>query len=222
MANSQRYADFSAELAIMIPYLTAGMVRFQVQQTQIDALTTMQTDFNAKWAEYLDPTKRTQLVDTQMHTLYTNGKFAQSSVQQQIKNNGTITLTDEDYANLYIHKDATIRTPAGEIIIAPRLAVTKNSHLANEISTTDPTEGKENVLALPADVTGISRYIAIAPADDPAPDRSGYHAIDNVGRSRFIIMSQIANKGVRKWLICKYFNTRHSGPESDPISFLVN
>lgn len=131
-------------------------------------------------------------------------------------------MTDENYANLYIHEDATTQTPAPEIFIALRLAAPVGKHLSNEISTTDPTIGKENVLALPIGVKGITRYVAIGGANDPAPDRSAYHAIDNVRCSRFTIMSQIANKGVRKWLICKYFNSRHSGQESDPLSFLVN
>ncbi len=157
-----------------------------------------------------------------MNTLYANGSFEVRGIQQQAKSNPNLALTDEDYANLYIHEDATTRTPAPEIEIAPILTTTVGKHLSNDISTTDPTPGKENSIALPAEVKGIDRFIGITATDDPAPFRSAYQELSTVGRSRFTIMSDIANKGARKWLICRYVNSRHVGPESDPISFLVN
>lgn len=87
-------------------------MRLQIQQTQIDAIALIQTNFGTKHAEYLNPSTRTRLVDIQIQTLYIDGKGEQSGIQQQIKNNPNFTLTDEDYAKLFIHKDATTRTLA--------------------------------------------------------------------------------------------------------------
>lgn len=179
------------------------------------------SDWTVAFLRYQNHDMRTILLGRELDTIKKRITAIFRKVRNHLKASQLINLTDEDYANLYIHQDAA-RTAAAEIMIAPRGDVIDNKHLQNFISTTDPMPGKENSIALPKSVHAIEHYIAITTADAPAPDRNAYHALTAVRRLRFSIMSLIANKGVRKWLIFRYINTRHVGPESDPISFLVN
>ncbi len=179
---SKSFNEFDSSMPLQVNYLLEHGVRFLLSSANRTDLRELYSVWTAKFFQFqepkfrtalrrreLDPTKDTPLVNAQMNTLYASGSFEVRGIQQQAKSNPNLALTDEDYANLYIHEDATTRTPAAEIEIAPILATTAGRHLSNDIITTDPTPGKENSLALPAGVKGIDRFIGITAADDPAP-----------------------------------------------------
>ncbi|WP_423909227.1 DUF4189 domain-containing protein [Candidatus Spongiihabitans sp.] len=88
-------------------------------------------------------------------------------LQQGVKNDPAVTLTEQQRLALYIHKDKSTRTPAPIPNRAPENVVLETIGLQNKISTFEPTSQEENHRGMPDDAVAIG-YKNQIQADDNA------------------------------------------------------
>lgn len=221
MRISQTYLDFDAQLETMEAYLTeANRTRLGVSDAQNTEFTTLKATWDSALSDYKDPATHTPTAVMAMGESYSETAEFIFALRQQIKNNASITLTPDDYANLYIHVDKTTRSRINPPDYAPSVTLIESTHLVCKFDVTVPTSEEVNHLALPAHMN-IARLLAVMP-DGTDPTENDYEPIDNVGRSKFSLSFMPAEEGMQGYLICSYFNPRgEHGPQSSPLKFRI-
>ncbi len=99
MRLSKTYDDFSIELDTVLDYVGFHNVRLGVTAIQINSLALAHAAWNAEYKLYIDPERQTSI---QIKTTRENFKKARNlinEIQQQIKHNKAITLTDTNPNN---------------------------------------------------------------------------------------------------------------------------
>lgn len=214
---SAKYAEFDSFLPKFIAYATTNMVRLAISQATIDNFTALQTAWNIAFDVYSDRATQTPGSREVMKTNYTNCDTEVRKVQQSLKANAEITLTDDDYTQLDIHRDKTTRTPMPVPTIAPINILLESKHLTNKVSSNEPNTDAENRIRLPDFAHSISRMVATTETDEP-PAITAYHPIDSVGRGVHMIIWNDEDNGKHGWLITQYANYKgETGPNSEPL-----
>lgn len=166
------------------------------------------------YAAYSDSNTRTAPDMAEAKVQYQLLRHETNVLQQQIKSNASITLTEDARLNLYIHLDKTTRTPAARPTTAPALLVLSSVRMVSKISATYPTTEEENHRGLPVDVVKIVRLVAITDTAE-APLRDAYNEIDATGHTVSQIQWDASDVSKFGWAIYIYQNNRgENGPES--------
>jgi hypothetical protein len=221
MRISQIYSDFNSEVTISVPYINTNQLPLKVTATQATELTDFLTDWNTLWAKYIDPTQHTDTVVHDVINLYHNFHSSIQGIKAQIKNNKSITLTEEIISKVHIHVDAPHRAAVPVPGFAPVNQLIKSTHLVNKIWTFNPQPGMENETSMPIDVVRIARKMAVV-ADGVTPSAENYHAITQVGVTMYDIVFSPEQEGAMAWLITSYVNHRgQEGPSSPPFKFRI-
>ena len=222
MKLSQKFLDFSAEIAVSVPYLNTNKVRLGVSDAQITALQDYKSNWGTLMDKYIDPEQHVESVVHDVQTLYTTFHHYLEGVKQQIKNNKTWELTGDDYTSIHIHIDQGHRGHIPRPTVSPANQEIKTSHLVKKIFTSNPQPGKENDVSLPVDVAKIGRKLAVAAATAPAPGPEQYHTLESIGTAIYDLVFAPEQAGAMGYLITYYINSRgEEGPPSEPFSFRI-
>lgn len=222
MRLAPKYFEFDTELATALAYATANTAALGISADQLTALTDASTAWTAAFALYQTPATHTPLQVAATQTAYNTARDLLTGIQQQIKNDRSITLSDADIDNMYIHRDAQRRGRVPVPSVAPDNTLLESKHLTNQISTFQPDPGVENHRGLPTDVFAVMRKIALVAIGSPAPEADAYHAIETSGHGTFRLAWVPEQEGMECYLITAFVNRRgEMGPESQPISFTI-
>ncbi len=221
MKFSQKYFDFNAEVIIFVAYATttANVTRLKLGTTLPGELTTLLSDWCSLYALYLDPATHYSVIKD-IGDAYDTFHSKIQAVKTMLKTNILITLTNNDYTSLYLHKDAERRVHIPRPDYAPANTVIKQSHLIAEIFTSNPNPPHEVEKKMPDDVAKIGRKIAFVKPDDSPPALNLYHHIEPIGSTVYEIVYTEANLGAKAYLMTCYMNDRgEEGPYSRPVDF---
>ena len=208
------YDDFDVEYKSVLAEITASQAALALTPDQVTAYTQAGGTWATAFAAYKDGNTRTESDIAQVKVQYNDMRHRTSAIQQQIKNNPSVTLSEEDRMKLYIHKDKETRTPSSRPVIAPTVFVIDTKRLTNEISITYPDSQGENHRALPDDVKTVVRLIAVTETPE-APARDAYNEIDAAAAANSRITWPEADANKFGWVIVMYQNNvGELGPES--------
>lgn len=221
--NATKYADFTEALRTAATYLTTddNATRLLVAVDQVTDLGTENVVWIDIWAKYSNPNTRTRAVIVDIETDFQRINAKLSTLQQQVKTNAA-TKTGEDHLALGIHIDKPTRTPVPRQTVAPNVEEYQIAHLQNKFRTSYPDSAGDFHRRLPA---YNSLLIKVAyPAAGVAPVDGDFDHISVSGRGNFTVMSPPDTpKGTIGYVKVCYVNSRGEiGPESEPLSFVVN
>ena len=224
MHLSQRFANFMAEILVIIGWISGNATHLNVQGSKVTELQGDLADYKADYDIYVSPSGHTPGSVTNINDSYHHVHPKISAIQQQIKKDTSVVLDGNDYANLHIHQDKAHRAHIPARDFAPNNQVLKQTHLVTHVFTNNPAPALAKVTAMPADVKQIGRKIAIVKAGDPAPAENQYVALEAIGATQydlFFMPSQVQIVSTA-YLITWYISpTGEAGPESLPLSFTI-
>ena len=222
MKLSQVFSDFNTEVNESVSYIDANKVRLKVDPAQATEELTFLTDWNLKYPLYTGALTHNASTVKDIQDLYHLFHPSLSGLKKQMKNNKAVTLTGTDFGKMHIHQDAATRAHIPRPAFAPTNTLLKNTHLVNQIFTSNPNPPHEKETNLPVDVDKIGRSICYTKVGDPAPAPELYHHIESIGATVYDIVSNALNVGMVANMITFYINsTGEEGPASAPISFIV-
>lgn len=218
---AKKYQDFDIEIKSVLAYITANQVALRIHDAQLTAFTAVVAAWAVVYTPYLNQDR--SAADTRECDVgYHIARDAANVVQRQIKADPNVTLSEEGYVHLYIHKDKETITPQPRPTMIAGVAILDTSRLVNKISVYVPTSEQENHRALPDGVATIVRLTAAT--DTPvAPERSAYTEIDSVGRTVSDIQWPPEDINKFGWVIVMYQNRKgENGPESHPVMMSIS
>ena len=200
MILSQRYADFNNEQVTMSDYLSDGAggasanaIRLGVTADQVTTFLENVSAYSTAYSAYLNPNTHNAITIATMRSAYDTSLNFVRPLRQQVKN-GAATVTDDDYANLFIHKDKPTSTPSVRPDTAPALVFLGAVHLNQTYEAQIQSTEGVNRVALPQGVQ-IARELAVV-ATGTVPTEADYFPMDLVGRGRFNVMFVNAQVGM--------------------------
>ena len=214
---SKRYADFKIELDSVVEYLTANAAEVGVTPEQVTAITAVQTAYDGFYTPYLDGNTRTHADIVAMQAYYPIARHEVNAIQQQIKHNASLDLSEAARLALYIHKDKETNTPSSRPLISPVLTPLYSGRLTTQISIMQPALPEENHRDKPAGVKLIPIFQAVT-EDTTAPARTEYEATDSTGHIVHTVQWPAGSENKYGWIIAVYENPiGERGPESAPL-----
>lgn len=179
---SKKYQDFDIEIKSVLAYITANQATVGVTPEQVTAYTAVAAAWTPLFTAYSNANTRTEPDIAAIKANYPLARHATNDLQQQIKHDGSITLTEDARINLYIHLDKNTRTPATRPTEVPALLVLSSTRLVSKISATLPSTEEENHRGLPDGTVKIVRLVTVTDTPEP-PSRDAYHEIDATGHT---------------------------------------
>lgn len=216
---SKKFLLFDTELHDVATYVGEHRVALQLSEAVLKHLESDVATWDATFVLYKDDSKRTLAVIHQVHDNYDTISAYVHNLQQSIKRNPDLDLTDEDYTGLHIHRDKPRRGHIPKPEAAPQLQLVLTSHLRNgfEINDADYRDHR----GFPPDVAGAGRKLAVVSAG-VSPTAGDYVVLGNTGRTTFRINFEPSQVGKEGHLIVWYLNERgEKGPESAPLKFII-
>ena len=222
MRLSVNYQTLRDQLAIAIPYMTANAERLGITADQLTSITARQTAFVAAHDLYLDPETHTPRVVHTTETEYLAADDEFRGLQQQMKNNRALEMTDADYDNTFTHRNADRRGRRPTPTVAPANTLLDSKRQTNTIETYKPVEGDTNHRRLDKDVARVGRKVALINSGDPVPTADDYHSLPPSGYGTFTLTWQPEQRGKVCYLITWFENYKgEPGPESAPLEFQI-
>lgn len=213
---SKKYQDFDIEIKSVLAYITANQATVGVTPEQVTAYTAVAAAWTPLFTAYSNANTRTEPDIAAIKANYPLARHATNDLQQQIKHDGSITLTEDARINLYIHLDKNTRTPATRPTEALALLVLPSTRLVSKISATLPSTEEENHRGLPDGTVKIVRLVTVTDTPEPPP-RDAYHEIDATGHTVSEIQWRAADAGKYGWVIMMYQNTRGENGAADGV-----
>jgi len=224
MKLSKIYEDFHNEINISVPYMSVdeNKTRLDLSTAFIERAGEIKTDYNNKYTLYIDPATHSDQNIKNMKMAYDEYLPFFQKTKVMLKNDLMVTLLGEDYANIFIHKDAEPRTRVPAPKYAPICNVKEQSHLKVRIITTNSDPDDTGEVKLPVDVEKLGRKLSFTAIDEGAPAMDTYKTIEIIGAADYTLSFDEDKIGKKVWLISWYINpTGEVGPNSYPISFIV-
>jgi hypothetical protein len=224
MKLSQIYLDFNVEQKSILDYISVpeNKDRLKIDDTQVTKAQGYNTEWVEKLTKYSNVDTHTPPAVKDMQVIYDTYHGFTQGLKRQIKNNQAITLTGDDYRNLYIHEDLDPRSHIPRPVITPDNSIQLQTHQRAQIFTFNPNPPFQKEVALPADVKKIGRKIAFGKMDDPCPDAGLFHTIESIGSTVYDIIFAEENVGQKAWLKTCYMNARgEEGPWSMPLPITI-
>jgi hypothetical protein len=224
MKLSQIYLDFDVEQKSIFDYIKVpeNKDRLNIDDTQVTKSQELNTEWVDKLTKYSTVDTHTPGAVKGMQMIYDTYHAFTQGLKRQIKNNQAITLTEDDYKNLYIHEDMDPRSHVPRPVISPENSIQLQTHQRAQIFTYNPNPPFQKEVALPADVKKIGRKIAYTKIDDPCPDFGLFHALEIIGSTVYDIIFSEENVGQKAWLKTCYMNARgEEGPWSVPLPITI-
>ena len=205
----------------MHPYVIAQAARLFITTAQTEDFTNFLTEWSALLLKYTDPTLHTPIVVRDINELYERFHAFVIALRQQVKHGKGYTLTGDDYANMFIHEDAEHRARIPAPTDTPTPQVSNQKHLVTRISGNEQDPGV-NHIGLPTDVAKLGYALIYTAQDAEMPPVETFVTQEASGHNRFDIHSELAQVGMRCWMVAWYENhIGQRGPVSNPISFIV-
>jgi len=108
--ENKKYTEFNNQLQIMHDYIYSTpekQIELGINAEQLQQFGTYKTKYNQSFNTYLNPETKTQAAIQQIKDDYTLVHKWIAELRQIIKHSKADTLTDQDYASMFIHKDKT-------------------------------------------------------------------------------------------------------------------
>ncbi len=221
---SKKYLEFNQEIEKVIETIDAETGHFNVSDASLKNIKDMQANFIALFNEYVKPNRGSGDVKD-IQDYYKIIRKALSEIQQGIKNDPTLNLTNAQKINLYIHIDALRRHKIAIPNVTPVINVLEVKHdfAIIEISVAgvgSNTEGFDR-LKMPKDIHGISFDYEIVNQESPAPTEFSNHLYKT--RTRFNIHFEDKDAGKDVYAKATYYggSGNKPGESSDVFKFTV-
>lgn len=224
--NARRSGEF-AHLDMMWvsidAYLPNNATRIEIPEAQVTALTALKASWDVAYPVYLDPLQHTTAAVMAAETEYKKSMEAINAMQQFVKNNPNVELTDADYVALYIHKDKDHRTRTPVQEFPPNIVETTTKQRVNGFYTTYPDSGGNAHRALPYHNHLRIKVAFMAPGTETPPTEGDFHMVMDSTRNAFkVTAAPDVARGALGYVKCCYVNTHaEAGPESAPFQFVV-
>ncbi len=201
---------------IPLVVLPANVTRFGISATQLAALNAFLTDWNLKYAAYINPLTYGRVTINAIHMAYKYGFTLTQSIRIKIKTDTTITLTSQEMEICNIKPADTTRTPARIPRIAPSLACVAISYLMIKFVIINPLLLFKK--AKPKGVDFIGYRTAITDAGAPPPTAADYETQEPVTETEFEMVFTADQIGKTLYIIPYYINSRNeAGPDGIPV-----
>ncbi len=225
MRHSKVYLEFNNQVTGIIGYLERGdnLTRLGLNQAYLDMLKKKDAEWKSELALYVSVDTQTPTVVSTMRRLYVPYDKIIRALKKNLKSNILITLTDDDYSNLYIRRNKTTRTKAVIPKISPQLDLVETSHLTNKFKTSLPNLSDLDHKHLPKGALQIVRQLAILPITEPmgVPKESDFKTLDPISAASFLLVFEGANVSKIGFLKVAYANNAGVGPFSKEVSFNI-
>ncbi len=225
MQHSKVYLEFDNQVSDIIGYLEKGdnLTRLGLNQAYFDMLKKKDAEWKAELSLYTSIDTQTTAVVLATRGLYTSFDKIIKELKKSLKSNVLITLTDDDYSNLYIHRDKTTRTKSVIPKISPQVDLVDTSHLTNSFEIALPNLPDLDHKGLPKGVSQIVRQLAIMPITDPmgVPKESDFKTLDPISTANFLLVFDESDVSKIGFLKVAYSNTAGVGPFSKETSFNI-
>jgi len=217
-----RYVDMNILIGRMIPYLETNHERLGVSPATVRGLAGLNAPYAKAYEAYADPNRQTKTAREAVDSAYRPLLVRVREIQQSIKKNVEVDLTDEDRNELEIHKDKTTRTRAKVPDFAPINEAIENTALRTKFATRVPSGREIDHFGMPVGAPRLMREIAVT-SGDTAPKDKDFYAIDTVGRAEHSVMWPEGDRGKTGWLKTRWANNRgESGPVSETARVMIN
>jgi len=208
-------------LFCFVPYVTlpTNMTRLGLSAGQISTLTTHWGTWQTTYVAYMNPATYGTVNTGAMNNFYAIILAYVSAMQQQIKNNPTVSLTALDYVILVIHQNLSRRghipAPTAEAGVVEK----KTTHLNTEFVVFDlahPTHA-----AKPKDVLRITPFVLYLDHGSPFPLEGDLIEQADVTRMTFDVPHTTSQVGKDGYMQVCFTNDAGQGPRSAIIPFSV-
>jgi hypothetical protein len=208
-------------LSFFVPYLAivANQTRLGISAAQSTTLSGYWTTWQTTFAAYLNPVTYGTVNTGAINDLYAIILPYIANIQQQIKNNPTVTLTTLDYVVLAIHKNLARRSKIPAPTAQPVCAVKEISHLNVEFIVFDlarPTSA-----AKPKDVLRITPFMILLAHGSPVPTFDQLVQMADENRMTFDVPFTTAQLGMDGYMAVCFTNDAGSSKPSPIVPFDV-
>ncbi len=211
---------FNEEVNIAVPYLRANLKRLGYSEELTKGLEDYLDQWNEIFPKAEDKASRTSVLVAQRNTLREAFEKAYTKMQQTLKNNATITLTEEDYKKLYIHidKKQSPNKPPEEI---PSLDVIelRQSTIVIQVSIKNP-KAAINYTHTPKGWE-INVFVAIVSTESPMPKDDDYNLFVTTGKSNITLNFDTKYEKMEAYIRAEFVNKNGKSRMSDPISAVI-
>ena len=220
MPISKQYQDFDAYVVTLSGYIAINWQRLNLTEQDKDDFRVSFGDWVGIYYDYLDPIRRQARHTAELGRLYKEIKKQIATIRNKIKNDGTITLTEEDKVAFRIKSRKPI-THHPRPIVAPLLEIISIKSGVAIFNTRNPAVASTSSRTRMPDSRGtIGIAIAYVTANDPPPHRDAYIDHDASSKMRLTIEVATENRVKDGYIITWFTNsTGLKGPESAPVKF---
>ncbi len=214
--------EFNRQVNIAIPYLQANIDRLIVGDEFLKKLVDALDAWNKAYAITQSPATRTPLAVQDMHEKREILDKLYKEMQQSLKNSTLVTLTADDYAQLFINKDKSKSTNPVPTI-GPKFDLVGRNVLGLKIQTSDPSLPNVNYSKLPDGVKSVNIFVAFVNAGAPEPADSDYHLFKTEGRATFDLTFDKEHLQQTVYIKGTFLNNKgQAGPMSLPINVVIS
>ncbi len=212
--------QFNLEVNIAIPYLIANLERLQFSKTLATELENFLIQWNKIYPLSEDKSSRTSTMVAERNTLKEKFQKAYHNMQQTIKNNAGISLTDEDYKKLHINIDKKPSSnPAPTKIPKLDIIGRSQSTIRIQVSSTDPIS-KINYTSMEKGMQ-VNVEVAIVAVGSPPPTDDDYNLFITSGKSNIDLNFDNKYENMEVYIRAEYFNLRGHSRMSNPINTVI-
>ncbi|MBI4929550.1 MAG: hypothetical protein HY841_02220 [Bacteroidetes bacterium] len=215
-------AKFNDYIQLVCPYLNANAARLQISGANLTAVNTLKPLWDALWAKYIDPDKKTKTVVKNTDTMIKQWKTLLSSIYKDIPQS---VLTEQDRVVLGLKlrdpHPTRVAVPEG----APTISIDKMMHLKHILKITDPanphTQAKpkgvrETEIQIAVSDEGVPKTVPVpvpvpaeqTPAPAPFPQESDWHTLVHTGKFLYTAHFTDAQLKATAYYRARYLNTR--------------
>ncbi len=205
-----------------IPFVTtaASIARYGLSASQVASLTAFLTDWNTKFAAYVDPLTNGHVTVNAVNGAYQDGYTLTQSVRMTIKSDITITLSSAEMAICNLKRPDTTYTAAG--IPKSKPAITCVLQVPMHMTFAAPASENPFKRAKPPGVHAIGIKIAIVGTGAAPPAATDYVRQEDETTSEFEMLFTAGQAGKVLYLIAFYINSRgEAGPDSIPYIITI-
>ena len=221
--ESKKYLVFNDELHTMSQYASQSEVasRLGIAETQQNQLIEYQKQFESDMRLYNNPATKTVVITKQVGEHYKTTHAWIADFRQAVKHSNKGTLTESDYASLYIHKDK-VRSKHTIPDTAPTLELEHIEHLNARVSAHHHASHDKGTKPRLPDGVDMIDWQWIVLDEKTIPDAVVYTHHINTHAATLKIEFSAEQMGKFCHLTARYgINNGQMGTESPIFSFVI-
>ncbi len=212
--------EFNEQVNIAIPYLKANLSRLKYSEELTKKLEDYLVQWNAIYPLAENKKSRTSTMIADRNTLRDSFEKAYRSMQQSLKNNDEIELTNDDYNSLFIHidKNRSHNKPPEDI---PSLDIIdrRENTLIVQVSNKNP-KSAINYTHMPKGWQ-VNVFVAIVSVDSPEPTDEDYHLFTTTGKSNVTLIFEHKYQNMMAYIRAEFFNKNGKSEMSNSVNSVI-